>query len=74
MSTSDVQTPVLGSGRFLSPCLVAELPAAAADNLGWRGVVINGTVTLTAGIGATVAGVGANVVPVFSDGAAWKIG
>lgn len=53
---------------------VGTLPAAAAGNLGGRSVVTDSNAALTAGIGAVVAGGGANVVPVFSDGAAWRIG
>lgn len=53
---------------------VADLPAAAAGNTGFRGFVTDSNAALTAGIGAVVAGGGANVVPVFSDGAAWRIG
>jgi hypothetical protein len=53
---------------------VATLPAAAAGNKGARAHVSNATATLTAGIGAIVAGGGANIVPVFSDGTNWRIG
>ena len=53
---------------------VANLPAAAAGNLGWRGTATNSNAALTAGIGAVVAGGGASVVPVFSDGTNWRIG
>lgn len=55
-------------------CLVANLPAASAALQGARATVTNATQTLTAGIGATVVGGGANVVPVFCDGANWRIG
>lgn len=53
--------------------LVADLQTAS-QNKGARDYVTNSNQTLTAGIGATVAGGGANVVPVFSDGTNWKIG
>lgn len=53
---------------------VASLPAASASNRGARSTVTDATATLTAGIGAAVVGGGANIVPVFSDGAAWRIG
>lgn len=39
-----------------------------------RMAVNNSNAALTAGIGAVVAGGGANVVPVFCDGADWRIG
>lgn len=54
--------------------LVANLPAAATAGAGAHATVTNATQTLTAGIGAVVAGGGANVVPVFSDGTNWRIG
>jgi hypothetical protein len=53
---------------------VAALPAAAAGNRGWRCMVTDANAAFTAGIGAVVAAGGANVVPVVSDGAAWRIG
>lgn len=55
-------------------CKVAALPGAALAGQGARATVTDATQTLTAGIGATVVGGGANVVPVFSDGTNWKIG
>jgi hypothetical protein len=57
-----------------SPTTVASLPAAAAGNKGFRGFVTDATQTMTAGIGAVVAGTGANNVPVYSDGTNWRIG
>jgi hypothetical protein len=53
---------------------VGQLPGASAELLGTRSVVSNATVTLTLGIGTVVAGGGSNVVPVFCDGSAWRIG
>ena len=53
---------------------VAALPAAATAGAGARAAVADSNATLTAGIGAVVAAGGANVVPVFCDGAAWRIG
>ena len=53
---------------------VANLPSAVSAGAGARATVTDATQTLTAGIGATVAGGGANTVPVFSDGTNWKIG
>ena len=54
--------------------LVSNLPAAATVGGGARAAVTDATQALTAGIGATVTGGGANTVPVFSDGANWRIG
>ncbi len=74
MSTPvDSQRPLEGSGRVLSPCLAAELPTADPSNMGWRGTVTDSNAAITAGIGATVAGGGTDVVPVFSDGTNWVI-
>lgn len=52
---------------------VSALPAAAAGNRGQRRHVTDATVAASGNFGATVAGGGANVVPVFSTGAAWII-
>lgn len=51
---------------------VATLPSAG--NKGARSFVSDATATLTAGIGAIVAGTGANNVPVVADGTNWRIG
>lgn len=50
---------------------VAQLPAAAAGNKGVRYLVTDSNSTT---FYATVAGGGANIVPVVSTGALWKIG
>jgi hypothetical protein len=52
---------------------VASLPPAASMARAKLSVT-DSNATLTAGIGAVVAGGGANVVPVFSDGTNWLIG
>lgn len=52
---------------------VATLPSAATYPYS-RAWVTDATQTLTAGIGAVVAGGGANKVPVGSDGTNWRIG
>jgi hypothetical protein len=53
---------------------VAQLPAASTALAGTRSAVSNASAALTAGIGAVVAGGGANIVPVFCDGTNWRIG
>ena len=53
---------------------VAQLPAASAALAGTRSVVSNSNAAYTAGIGATVAGGGSNIVPVFCNGTNWVIG
>lgn len=57
--------------RRTRPATVATLPAAAAVNKGARALVTDATVTTFA---SNVVGGGANTVPVYSDGANWKIG
>jgi hypothetical protein len=61
------------SGNYGSVAL-ASLPAAATANKGCRALVTDSNATLVAGLGNTVASGGANIVPVYSDGSAWKIG
>lgn len=53
--------------------LVANLPSAAT-NQGARRFVTDSIQSLMSGIGAIVAGGGANAVPVVSDGVNWRIG
>lgn len=55
----------------VAPVLVASLPSAATAGAGARAMVSDATATTFA---STVAGGGANTVPVFSDGTNWKIG
>lgn len=56
----------------VTPSTVAALPGAPGT--GARSAVTDANATLTAGIGAVVAGGGANIVPVFFDGTNWRIG
>lgn len=65
-----------GSHRFYDPInppvyTVSGLPPASAALLGARATVTDANATTFASI---VAGGGSNVVPVYCDGAAWKIG
>lgn len=50
---------------------VANLPAAATAGAGARAFVTDATSTT---FNAALSGGGANSVPVFSDGSAWKVG
>lgn len=50
---------------------VSGLPAAGTAGIGARYLVTDATVTTFASI---VAGTGANIVPVYSDGTNWRIG
>jgi hypothetical protein len=61
--------------RFEESFTVAELGTKLlAPPTGRRTLVTDANATLTAGIGAVVAGGGANTVPVVYDGANWRIG
>jgi hypothetical protein len=53
-----------------TPVTYAQLPAAVG-NTGARAFITDGSSTTFA---ATVAGGGANKVPVYSDGTVWKVG
>jgi hypothetical protein len=57
--------------RKTQPLTVATLPAPALVAAGARGIVTDATVNT---YGTVVVGGGAVVVPVFCDGAAWRIG
>ena len=61
----DRRVQVLGSH------VVADLPSAASVQVGTRALVTDANATTFA---STVAGGGANIVPVYSDGTNWKIG
>ena len=65
----------LDSGGGIIPATtnytVATLPSAAASGAGARAFVSDANATTFA---STVAGGGANKVPVYSDGTNWKIG
>lgn len=65
---------VSGYGVPVYPAFtVATLPAAANVPYG-RAFVTDGSTTLILGLGTTVAGGGANKLPVYSDGTNWIIG
>lgn len=53
---------------------VANLPAASTAGDGARAYVTDASTTLILGLGGTVAGGGANHVPVYSDGTNWIYG
>jgi hypothetical protein len=53
---------------------VSTLPAAATIGSGARAFVSDSSVVASGNFGAIVAGAGANLVPVFSDGTNWRIG
>lgn len=70
----EARTITLSSYSKVTTKTVANLPSAAVAGAGARAAVTDATQTLTAGIGAIVAGGGANIVPVFCDGTNWRIG
>lgn len=68
------ETITLSTYSKVTTKTVANLPSVAIAGAGARAAVTDATQTLTAGIGAIVAGGGANIVPVFCDGTNWRIG
>ena len=74
MTDAKAETLVASETVATTAMAVAALPAAATAGAGARAAVTDATQALTAGIGAVVVGGGANIVPVFSDGTAWRIG
>jgi len=62
---------IASSGYYSTPITVASLPSAATAGSGSRYFVNN---ALAPVFGSTVAGGGAVNVPVYSDGANWKVG
>lgn len=71
------QTQFLTSIQTLicfAPCTVAALPAAVMGLEGRKGFVTDSSVVAAGNFGNAVAGSGANKVPVYCDGAAWRIG
>ncbi len=54
----------------VTPVRVANLPSAATAGAGARACVSDATATTFYSV---VAGGGANVVPVFSDGSSWRV-
>lgn len=53
---------------------VGSLPAAASGNRGARWFVTDSSVAAAGNFGAIVAGGGANIAPIYSDGTNWRIG
>lgn len=77
--SSGVALTVNGSASFTAPVglanyTVAGLPSAATAGSGAIAFVTDATLGISAGLGLTPIGGGANKVPVYSDGSAWKIG
>jgi hypothetical protein len=61
---------VIANTVLTTPSTFAQLPNAVG-NTGARAFITDGSTTTFA---ATVAGGGANFVPVYSDGTVWKVG
>lgn len=72
INTSGIGAGCVYTEQTDSPVTVAQLPTAPCT--GSKAVVSDATQTLTAGIGATVAGTGANQVPVGYSASNWRIG
>lgn len=60
------------NGGFVG--VVADLPSVSIMAQGTRALVTDSNATLASGHGNTVAGSGANIVPVFNNGTNWIIG
>ena len=65
--------PALDSAQY-TLYTVAQLPAASVALAGTRSAVSNASTTYALGVGTTVVGGGANIVPVFCNGTNWVIG
>lgn len=62
-----------GSGPVLPSSTVAALPSAATAGAGRMRLVTDATLTAITGLGLAPVGGGANLVPVYSTGAAWVL-
>jgi hypothetical protein len=62
---------IVASSIRTVPITFAQLPNATVAGAGTRAFIADAD---TATFGATVAGGGANIVPVYSDGTDWKVG
>jgi hypothetical protein len=62
---------IIGQLKASVPVIVADLPSAATAGVGSRAFVTDSSVST---FGTTVAGGGSTKVPVYSDGANWKVG
>jgi len=69
-TANTVSTKLFGK-LVITTYTVATLPTGS---VGSKSFVTDATQTMTAGIGAIVAGGGANKVPVYHDGTNWRIG
>ncbi len=65
---------IKAGAAVLTSYIVANLPAAATAGAGATAFVTDASTTLILGLGGTVAGGGANKVPVYSDGTNWLYG
>lgn len=72
--TGPITDAIKTGGVATSTVALLAIAYPAATSKGYRSVVVDATQALTAGIGAVVAGGGANCVPVYSDGTNWRIG
>jgi hypothetical protein len=79
-STADQASLIAAGCTTLYPLTTLTLPVFTVATLpavtpaGQRSFVSDSTTTLAAGLGNIVAGGGANLTPVYSDGANWRIG
>ena len=64
-------TNVVAQTVNTTPVTLVQLPTATIAGAGTRAFITDGS---TATFGATVAGGGSNIVPIYSDGTNWKVG
>lgn len=72
-SVAAIQASIAAPHLVLTPCTVALLPPAAT-NQNTRGMAIDSTQDIIAGLGQIVVGGGVLAVPVYSDSINWLIG
>ncbi len=74
LTLDTTQNAIFGATAVLKSYTVSGLPSAATVGAGATAFVTDATLGIAAGLGLTPIGGGANKVPVYSDGSAWKIG
>ena len=67
---------VVCDGVCILPAMtVANLPAPIAQMIGWKATVTDATQAVSSvSFAAVITGGGANTLPVWCDGAAWRVG
>lgn len=76
ISLTDAECDTITAREYsrVVPVTVANLPSASTAIKGARAIVSDSNAGLAAGIGNTAVGGSSNLVPVYCDGSAWRIG